>query len=692
MLRSAPVSLLGLRPLMPQALRCKLLPLAFVLALGAAACAEPPTAAVNLGSGVRFLPEVADSLNDAGRHPSIVTNPDGLPVVAYFGFDEKLEPGEVPVTRPVGSPSIPGVLLATVSEQGFWTRGAIAMAQEIPNVPIAFDPAFEPSVADLTPDNVTGLAMVADGDTYHAVWGSDAGLYYATGSLDPATTTQAVVTRVTKTPGFGPSIALVGGEPWISFYSSTSSRGTVQLAAPNGDSWSNDTIAIAGGCDTCRTAVIDGANGPVVAYSNGGGAVQVASNDGENGWVSFEVDDAESAAVTVGEGLAGVPTDEGFALSYYARGEVVVGTFTDPGNFSSGTVGQVAEGSATEEGAATSLAIGSDGSASVAWADASKGVVFATGQPEDELAPVDTGTSTVDGVYPSLAVTQDGSVSYLAWYATTEADLLVGGFGAFEDVPFAEPSPTPTGPIGTPTGPTAECAPADGSVTVVAQGIAFTEGDCIQATAGAPFKIEFDNRDEATQHNIEIFAGEEPTGDTVFSGDLVTGPDQATYDVPALDVGTHAFNCVVHPTTMIGSIDVSGGAAGGGGQGGGGGGQGGGGGGQGGGGGGQGGGGGGQGGGGATVNLTASGIAFDTSTIDLPANQPSTIHFVNEDNATQHNIAIYPSADDLANPLFRGELVTGPGEIDYAVDPLEAGEYYFHCDVHPTMSGTVNVS
>jgi plastocyanin len=92
------------------------------------------------------------------------------------------------------------------------------------------------------------------------------------------------------------------------------------------------------------------------------------------------------------------------------------------------------------------------------------------------------------------------------------------------------------------------------------------------------------------------------------------------------------------------------------------------------------------------VNVTASGIAFDTSTIDLPANQPSTIHFVNEDNATQHNIAIYPSADDLANPLFRGELLTGPGEIDYAVDPLEAGEYYFHCDVHPTMSGTVSVS
>ena len=92
------------------------------------------------------------------------------------------------------------------------------------------------------------------------------------------------------------------------------------------------------------------------------------------------------------------------------------------------------------------------------------------------------------------------------------------------------------------------------------------------------------------------------------------------------------------------------------------------------------------------MTVTASGIAFDTSTIDLPAGEASTIHFVNKDNATQHDIAIYPSADDLANPLFRGDLLTGPGETDYAIEPLEAGEYYFQCDVHPTMNGTVSVS
>jgi plastocyanin len=665
---------------MPQALRWKLLPLAFVLALVAAACAEPPTPSVDVGSGLRFLPEVADSLNDAGRYPSIVTNPDGLPVVAYFGFEEELEEGEVPISRPVGSPSVPGVFLAGLSDQGYWTRGAIAIAGQIPNVSIAFHPAFEPSVADLSPEDVTGLAMVADGENYHAVWGSGGGVFYATGSLDPAATTQAQVTEVTSTPGFGPSIALVDGEPWIAFYTSTSSSATVQLATPDGDTWSNDTIADAAGCDTCRTAVVAAPGGPVVAYSNGGDGVQVSSNDGESGFVSFDV------SKTGGQGLSGVATDSGLALSYYdaANGQVTIATGDGGGQFATDAAAEAAEGSETEEGAGTSLAIDPEGSFDVAWRDADEGVLFATGEP-GSLEPIDTGTATVDGAFPSVAVSEDGSVSFLAWYATQEQDLLVGGYGEFEDVPFAEPSPTPTGPISTGGPSTPECSPVEnGTVTVVARGIAFTEGDCIDAAAGEPFTIEFDNQDDGTQHNIEIFTGPDPSGDTLFEGEIVTGPDQIQYDVPALDAGEFAFNCVVHPT-MVGSIQVSeggGGGQGGGGGSGGGGGQGG------------GGGGGGQGGGGAATpsTVTASNIAFDTSTIDLPAGEASTIHFVNEDAGVQHNIAIFPSADDLANALFRGEIITGPDEIDYAIDPLEAGEYYFHCDIHPTMSGTVSVS
>ena len=100
---------------MPHATRWKRSLLVFVLAVVAAACAEPSAPQVSLGSGVRFLPQVADSLADVGRNPAVVTNADGLPVVAYFGLKEQLAKGEVPVARPVIAPSLPGILLATVS-------------------------------------------------------------------------------------------------------------------------------------------------------------------------------------------------------------------------------------------------------------------------------------------------------------------------------------------------------------------------------------------------------------------------------------------------------------------------------------------------------------------------------------------------------------------------------------------------
>ena len=58
------------------------------------------------------------------------------------------------------------------------------------------------------------------------------------------------------------------------------------------------------------------------------------------------------------------------------------------------------------------------------------------------------------------------------------------------------------------------------------------------------------------------------------------------------------------------------------------------------------------------------------------------------DPGVPHNVSIYtdPTA---AQALFTGELLTGPGKITYTVDALEAGTYFFRCDVHPTtMTGT----
>ena len=194
--------------------------------------------------------------------------------------------------------------------------------------------------------------------------------------------------------------------------------------------------------------------------------------------MSFEV------SGTGGQGLSGVAMDGGLALSYYdaANGQVTIATRTGDGSVATVAAAEVPEGSAEGPGARTGIALGSEGSVDVTWWDADEGVRFATGDP-GSLKAVETGTSTVDGAFPTITVTEDGSVTYLAWYATTEGDLLVGGYGDFEDVPFAEPSPTPTGPISRAAASDHANAPRsqNGTVKVVAQGIAFTEGDCIQA-------------------------------------------------------------------------------------------------------------------------------------------------------------------------------------------------------------------
>jgi plastocyanin len=656
----------------------KLLPLALLLALVAAACSEPPTPEPRFGSGRRFVPFVADPLNDAGRYPSVVANQDGLPVAAYFAFEEQVAEGELPQSRPVGAPTLPGVMMATSSAEGVWSRGAIAIAAEIPSVNVPFDPAFDDSVADLTPRNVTGLQVVADGDTFHAVWGSASGVHYATGSLDPATTTQAETDLVTSTPPIGPSIAVVDGTPMIAFSTSTSASASVEVATPGGDRWQIDTVADAAGCEACRTAVIATGDGPVVAYAQAGGGVFAATNDGENGWV------ARSVSGTGGEGLAAAATPDGLALSYYDGDQVVVATGPAAGPFESAPVGSVDADSAASDGAGTSVAVDEAGAAYVGWVDAATGVRFASGEGGGQLTPIETGADTDEGAMPSVAVTPDGATAYLAWYDTANQDLLVGAYGEIEGLAIAAPSPEPQPPAqetGAP--PTGECTRAvDGVVSITAQNIAF-DTNCIEVPAGEPFQIEFTNNDDGVPHNVAAYPNADQTSPdaALFQGEVFNGVDTRTYQVDPLEAGEYYFHCDVHPQ-MNGTLRVVEGGGGGGG--------------------------GGTtgatggtgatgatgatgGGGGGGLTVTAANITFDTDTIQLPADTATTITFVNEDAGVQHNIAIYRD-DSLSEELFNGDIITGPDTIEYQIDPLPAGEYYFVCVVHPTtMFGTVVV-
>jgi plastocyanin len=90
------------------------------------------------------------------------------------------------------------------------------------------------------------------------------------------------------------------------------------------------------------------------------------------------------------------------------------------------------------------------------------------------------------------------------------------------------------------------------------------------------------------------------------------------------------------------------------------------------------------------VPISAQGLAFSTSELSLPADAPAVIALDNQDQGIPHNVAIYTSQG--GDPLFQGELVTGPDTMDYQIPPMQPGEYFFQCDVHPTtMTGTVTV-
>jgi plastocyanin len=83
--------------------------------------------------------------------------------------------------------------------------------------------------------------------------------------------------------------------------------------------------------------------------------------------------------------------------------------------------------------------------------------------------------------------------------------------------------------------------------------------------------------------------------------------------------------------------------------------------------------------------IVAHGLAFDQRRVDVPAGAGFQLLFDNRDGVL-HNVTIL---DDRGNPLFAGEIFSGPGSRIYAVSPLPAGTHPFRCDVHQDMTGTV---
>ncbi len=94
-----------------------------------------------------------------------------------------------------------------------------------------------------------------------------------------------------------------------------------------------------------------------------------------------------------------------------------------------------------------------------------------------------------------------------------------------------------------------------------------------------------------------------------------------------------------------------------------------------------------------TITLIAKNIAFDQSTITVPAGAHVVMTFDNQDAGIVHNFALYTDSS-ATKRIFAGDFVTGPKTVTYTFDaPSTPGNYYFRCDIHPTlMFGTFVVT
>ncbi|HET7676222.1 MAG TPA: cupredoxin domain-containing protein [Candidatus Limnocylindrales bacterium] len=85
--------------------------------------------------------------------------------------------------------------------------------------------------------------------------------------------------------------------------------------------------------------------------------------------------------------------------------------------------------------------------------------------------------------------------------------------------------------------------------------------------------------------------------------------------------------------------------------------------------------------------IAADKLAFQPTQLTVPAATAFDLTFENKESLP-HNVAI-TTQDHAGQELFKGDLITGPKTVIYKVPALSPGTYFFHCDVHHEMKGTI---
>ncbi|MBI1886027.1 MAG: cupredoxin domain-containing protein [Chloroflexi bacterium] len=92
----------------------------------------------------------------------------------------------------------------------------------------------------------------------------------------------------------------------------------------------------------------------------------------------------------------------------------------------------------------------------------------------------------------------------------------------------------------------------------------------------------------------------------------------------------------------------------------------------------------------ATIKMVPT-LKFDTNELTIAADKDVTVEADNQDTGTPHNFAVYTD-ESAAEQLGATEICSAPC-TDTVTLNLAPGDYFFRCDVHPTvMLGTVTAA
>jgi plastocyanin len=133
------------------------------------------------------------------------------------------------------------------------------------------------------------------------------------------------------------------------------------------------------------------------------------------------------------------------------------------------------------------------------------------------------------------------------------AGVIIGSMDGLDAQREVFPTQAPQAEGEKPT-PSAPAAPGDTTIQLVAFNLEF-DNRALSASAGGTVTIEFDNKDPSVLHNFALYV-DNSLAQSVFAGELVTGPAMMTYTFDAPAPGTYFFRCDVHPDTMNGSFTV----------------------------------------------------------------------------------------------------------------------------------------